>query len=173
MYTSTIKRRRACWKETSTCLASFCACAIRSVGWWHKQTELAWTSLVTALCARPNQCKHIYSTGMALRNDYGCIQPNPHPVMLFSPFGCIYQPTTPFRILHAHTELISQGNCRKWHHKLFDITNCLTSQIVWHHKLLAIAFKVAWRVMQNWRFELILSHAEKYHVFLKTILLRF
>jgi len=26
----------------------------------------------------------------------GFLQPNPHTAMLLSPFGCIYQPTSPF-----------------------------------------------------------------------------
>ena len=45
-----------------------------------------------------------------------------------------------------------------------DITNCLT------RTMYAKAFKVAWELCRHWRFELILSHAETYHVFLKTIL---
>ena len=46
-----------------------------------------------------------------------------------------------------------------------DITNCLT------HTMYAKAFKVACELCRHWRFELILSHAETHHVFLKTILL--
>ena len=41
-----------------------------------------------------------------------------------------------------------------------DITNCLT------HTMYAKAFKVACELCRHWRFELILSRAEIYHVFL-------
>jgi len=50
----------------------------------------------------------------------GFLQPNPHTTM---PFGCIHQPTSPCPTLSAPTEPISQGNCWKWHHKLFDTYN--------------------------------------------------
>jgi len=45
-----------------------------------------------------------------------------------------------------------------------DITNYLT------HTMYAKAFKVACELCRHWRFRLILSRAETYHVFLKTIL---
>ena len=48
------------------------------------------------------------------------LQLSPHIAMLFSPFGCIYQPNSPCPTLSAPTEPISQGHCWKWHHKLFD-----------------------------------------------------
>jgi len=76
---------------------------------------------------------------MTLCNDptEGFLQPNPHTAMLFSPFGCIYQPTSPCPTLSAHTEPTSQGNCWKWHHILFDTYNVCYS------------IKAAWRVMQT------------------------
>ena len=46
-----------------------------------------------------------------------------------------------------------------------DITNCLT------HTMYAISFKA--KLCRPWKFELILSRAETYHVFLKTILLEY
>jgi len=49
----------------------------------------------------------------------GFFQPNPQTAMLFHPLG-IYANPPP---LSAHTEQISQGNCWKWHHKLFDTYN--------------------------------------------------
>jgi len=54
-----------------------------------------------------------------LRNDPTevFLQLNPHTAMLFSPFGCIYQPTSPCPTLSAHTEHNLAGS---------DITNCLT-----------------------------------------------
>jgi len=55
----------------------------------------------------------------------GFLQPNPHTAMLFSPFGCIYQPTSPCPTLSAHTEPISQGNCWKWHHKIVWHIQCM------------------------------------------------
>ena len=54
---------------------------------------------------------------------------NPDTVMLFSPFGCIYQPTSPCPTLSAHTKPISHGHCWK----------LVTSQIVCN--IHAIAFK--------------------------------
>ena len=45
---------------------------------------------------------------------------NPDTVILFSPFGCIYQPTSPCPTLSAHTKPISHGHCWK----------LVTSQIV-------------------------------------------
>ena len=51
----------------------------------------------------------------------GLRQPIPHTaMMLFSPFVCIYQPTSPCSTISTHTEPISLGHCWKWHHKLFD-----------------------------------------------------
>ena len=46
-----------------------------------------------------------------------------------------------------------------------DITNCLT------HTMYAISFKA--KLCRPWKFELILSRAETYHVLLKTILLEY
>ena len=49
-----------------------------------------------------------------------------HTVLLYSPFGCVYQSTTP---CPTNTEPISQGHCWKWHHKLFDLyllDSCMT-----------------------------------------------
>ena len=50
----------------------------------------------------------------------------------------VYIPThLPCPTLSVPTEPIPQGNCWKWHHKLFDTY------------MYAIAFKAAWRVMQT------------------------
>ena len=72
---------------------------------------------------------------MTLLRDF--LQPNPHTAVLFSPFECIYQPTTPvppFLLpLNQYPKEIAGS----------DITNCLT------HTMYAIAFKAAWRVMQT------------------------
>ena len=50
-----------------------------------------------------------------------------------------------------------------------DITNCLTHTVY----AKALNFKVACELCRRWSFELILSRAETYHVFLKTILFRY
>ena len=66
---------------------------------------------------------------------------------------------------------LSHPFCSHWTNlpgKLLEVTsqsNCLT------HTMYAKAFKVACKLCRHWRFELILSHAETCHVFLKTILL--
>jgi len=72
---------------------------------------------------------------MTLLRDF--LQPNPHTAMLFSPFGYIYQPTSPvppFLLpLNQYPKEIAGS----------DITSCLT------HTMYAKAFKAAWRVMQT------------------------
>jgi len=81
---------------------------------------------------------------MTVFQDYWCndptegfLQPNPRTAMLFSLFGCIYQPTSPvllFLLTLNHSPKETAGN---------DITNCLT------HTMQAIAFKAARRVIQR------------------------
>ena len=59
--------------------------------------------------------------------------------------------------------------CSHWTNlprKLLEVT----SKIVLTHTMYAIAFKAAWELCRHWRFELILSRAETYHVFLKDYL---
>ena len=78
----------------------------------------------------------------------GIFQPNPHTALLLSPFGCIYQPTSPvppFLLPLNQSPKEVAGS---------DITNCLT------HTMYAKAFKVACELCRHWRFELILSRAE-------------
>ena len=59
----------------------------------------------------------------------GLLQPNPHTAMLFSPFGCIYQPTSPvppfLLILNQFPKEIAGSN----------ITNCLTHTADLTHSL--------------------------------------
>ena len=66
---------------------------------------------------------------------------------------------------------LSHPFCSHWTNlprKLLEVT----SQIVWYIQcMLAIAFKAARELCRHWKFELILSRAETYHIFLKTILL--
>ena len=65
---------------------------------------------------------------------WGILQLKPHTALLFSPFGYIYQPTSPCPTVSAHTEPI----------RLPMILLEVTSQIVWHIHAIA-----AWRVLQT------------------------
>ena len=88
----------------------------------------------------------------------GFFQPNPHTAMLFHPLGVYTNPPSPvppflLTLNQSPKEIAGSG-----------ITNCLT------HTMYAKAFKVACELYILWRFELILSRAKTYHIFLKTIL---
>jgi len=76
--------------------------------------------------------------------------------MPFSPFGCIYQPTSPCPTLSTHTEPISKDMAGS------DITNCLAQTC---YSCTTGDADIGGLI------ELILSCAETLHVFLKTRLL--
>ena len=85
------------------------------------------------------------------------MQPNTRTAMLFSPFGCIYQPTSPCPTLSAHNEPI----CKTESQWTVTPQNLKPSPIPVVKEL-----KLHDELCRHWRFELILSHAETYHILL-------